>query len=122
MLILMRGGMFFLCFSSRRTEKSNDVKVYGLVDSQQYVQQTEKVGRHGRAFPIAVATYHITDICKATEEMLLAGKQNEMKNLFTSSSSKRVRQLPETHQGTTEAGLQKMQCGLGLKEEIPLQS
>ena len=82
----------------------------------------QKVGRHGREFPIAIAAYHITDICKAAGKKLLAGKWNEMKNLFTSLSGKRVRQLPETHQGTTEGRLQKMQYRLGLKREIPCKS
>lgn len=42
--------------------------------------------------------------------------------MLTSLSSKIVRQLPETHQGTTEAGLQKTNTGLGLKGEFCFKS
>lgn len=82
----------------------------------------QKAGGHGREFPIVAAAYHVTDICKATEKMLLAGKRREITYLFNRITSKRMRQLPETHQGVAEVSLQKIEYGLGPKRESPFQS
>lgn len=64
----------------------------------------------------------ISDTCKAIEKMLLAGKWSEIRYLCSSISSKRLRILPETHQSTAEAGLEKMKYGLGLKREFPFKN
>lgn len=71
-----------------------------------------KVCRRGREFPIVVAAYRIADVCKASGKMLLARKWNEMKNRFTSLSSKKARQLPETQ---LKHAFKKPNTGLGLK-------
>lgn len=69
----------------------------------------QKAGRRGR---VSHCFCCISDICKATAKMLLAGKWSEITDLFSRISSKRVRQLPETHQGVVEACLQKIKYGL----------
>lgn len=78
----------------------------------------QKTGGHGREFPIAAAAYHIF----VKQQGKCYEQESEIRYLFSRTSCRRVRQLPETHENAAERGLEKMKYGLQPEREFPFEN